>query len=114
MSINLGKKRVNTVTIAASGQTSTAFECNETLPVALIMPAALTGTSMTFTGSVDGSTFTALNDEAGNAISATIAASKIISLGNLSKHFMGLTHIKFVSGSAEAAARTITVVGRYV
>jgi hypothetical protein len=101
-----------TVTIAESGTVSTAADLVGARLVAIITPGTLTGTAMTFQGSVDNSTFVAVHNDLGAAISATVAASRYIVLDPAD--FAGIRYIKVVSGSAEAAARTITLVARPV
>ncbi len=93
-------------TVIANGDTvSPAIECgNNTLSV-LQFPAALTSTTMTFQGSLDGTTFGVIEDEAGAALSIAVAATVCVSL--TTGNFRGYKAIKLVAGSAEGAARTI-------
>ena len=79
--------------------------------VALITPAALTGTTFTFEASVDGTTFAPVYNEA-TLYSLTVSTSRYIAL-NLSV-FAGAQNIKVVSGSAEAGDRQIALVVREV
>jgi len=97
-----------TVTIANSGTVSTAAQLFGMRLVGIVTPSALTGTAMTFQASADGSTYTAMYDTDGNAISYTVAASRWIPV--TADVFGGVPYIKVVSGSSEAAARTITLV----
>lgn len=98
-----------TATIANGGTVSTAVPLNGGLPVCLQMPAAFTGTSVSFQGSFDGSAFQAVY-VSGAAYSETVAASKMIVLD--STMFLGFKEIKVVSGSAEGGARAIGVILR--
>ncbi len=76
---------------------------------ALSMPAAFTGTAITFQVSIDGgTTWNALYDDTGTLVTVTVAASRHIRL--IPSLFAGLDHIKLVSGSAEGAARSIGLV----
>ena len=100
------------VTISSGGTVSSALELGVGRSVlALVTPAALTGTALSFQASVDGSTYNTVTDE-GSAYSVTAAASRFISIkpGLL----VGARYIKVVSGSAEGADRTIVVVSREV
>lgn len=96
-----------TATIANGQTTSDAVNCGDKPPVMLRMPAAFTGTSLTFQGSQDGVTFQEI-DAGGSAYSVTVAASKDIALDPLK--FGGARFIKLVSGSAEGADRAVIVV----
>lgn len=106
-------KKIN-ATIANGAQTSGAIrippnQSGLSLLCGLSMPAAFTGTTMTFTVSTDaGTTFNALYDDTGTQISVTVAASRYIRL--IPSLFAGIDHLKIVSGSAEGAARTVGLV----
>lgn len=97
----------DTVTIASSGTESTAADlANKTL-VGFFLPSALTGTTMTFKAfNAPDATYYTMADGAGADISKTVAASKYIPLNP--QDYIGVSSLKFVSGSSEAAERTIT------
>ena len=99
--------------VIANGQTvSEAAPFYGLRLVGLITPAALTGTSVTFQGSVDGVTYVPIYDSAGVAITATVSTSRWTVLDPAD--FAGMAYIKVVSGSAEGAARTIVLIARPV
>lgn len=102
--------QTTTLTVANGATLSDAINCNGQGIIGVIMPAALTSTAMTFTGSQDNVTFTALYNAAGTALSTTVAANRIILFtpGDL----IGLQWIKLVMGSAEGGARSIQVITR--
>lgn len=98
-----------TVTIASSGTTSGAIDLGEWLIAGIITPSALTGTAFTFTASdTEDGTYNACHDSSGTAISVTVAASRHVLIEP--QTFAGARWLKIVSGSAEGAARNITVV----
>ena len=98
----------STVTIESSGTTSSARDLNGLGNlVALVTPSTLTGTSFTFQASVDGSTYNNVYNE-GTQYSVTVAASRYVALDPAV--FAGAQYVKVVSGSTEAAERTITLV----
>jgi hypothetical protein len=98
----------STVTIESSGTTSSARDLNGLGNlVALVTPSALTGTSFTFQASVDGTTYNNVYNE-GTQYSVTVAASRYVALDPAV--FAGAQYVKVVSGSSEAAERTITLV----
>jgi len=111
------------VTIASSGTQSTALTLDGAFTlVGFIMPAAFTGTSLTVQQSMDerdasNSSWTPTNwynayDDGGNAVTFTVSTSRFI---NVSQNvLLASRHLRFVSGSTEGAARTITCVFRAV
>ena len=103
---------VTDTTIANGGTTSAAIDVPDGLsPVGFITPSALTSTAATFTVSVDGTNFYALKKNDGSAsISYTVAASGYYPMNPAD--WCGIANFKIVVGSAEAAARTITLVFR--
>ncbi len=99
-----------TVTIANGATLSSAADLTGYALVGIIMPAAFTGTSITFSMSDDGTTFYAITNAGGTALSATVAASKCILF--TPGDFVGVRHLKLTSGSAEGGARTIKLIMR--
>lgn len=98
-----------TVTIASGQTTSQAIDVGEWLIAGIRTPAALTGTTMTFTGATkEAGTYLAIRDSAGTAISVTVSADDHIVIEP--QTFAGVQWIKLVSGSSEAADREITLV----
>lgn len=108
-----------TATIASSGTTSGAISTGiinfeGTQLHGLEFPAAMTGTTMTFTGSrsSDG-TYVTLKEVGGASnYSVTVSASSFVPLDP--RVFATFPFIKLVSGSAEGAERSIVVHSRPV
>lgn len=100
----------STVTIANGATLSDAVDLSGYVLVGLIIPAAFTGTTITFSMSDDNATFYGINNAGGTALSATVAVSKCILF--TPGDFVGIRHLKLTSGSAEAAARTIKLITR--
>jgi hypothetical protein len=78
----------------------------------VIMPAAWTAANLTFQGSVDGTTFFDMYDEAGAEISITAAASRYIGCDALALELSGVEYLKVRSGTTgtpvnQAAAREV-------
>jgi hypothetical protein len=97
-----------TATIANGATSSDAVYLGDKLPVALQMPAAFTGASVSFTGSYDGVTYQAVTTgSAATPYSEGVAASKFVTLDP--SMFPGFRWMKIVSASAEGADRTILV-----
>ena len=99
---------ITSVSIANTGTVSTPITCDRgRIPLAIVTPAALTGTTFTFQGSADGSTYNNLYYE-GTAYSVTVSTSRHIALDR--RAFEGVKYMKVVSGSAEGGIRVIGVV----
>jgi hypothetical protein len=98
---------IASVVIANGDTVSSAAFMKNGVAGAIQLPAALTGTALTFQVSYDGVTYTALYGTDGNAVSYTVAASRVIPLNK--EVFAAFPFIKLVSGSAEGAARTLTI-----
>jgi hypothetical protein len=95
------------VTIALNGTASSALAIpNDCAVVSIQTPAALTGTTITLQGSQDGTNFGDVYVD-GAVYALTVTASKVYQIPP--RVTIGLKEIKLVSGSAEAAARTILV-----
>lgn len=71
------------------------------------LPADLTGTALTILVENGKGVYTTMADGAGSDVSYTVAASKYIPVSP--SRFSGCNKIKVKSGSAEEAARTITL-----
>jgi len=94
--------------IASSGTVSATLTLEASrIPLALITPAALTGTTFTFRASNDNATFYPVYLES-SAYSVTVSTSRHIALDR--RAMEGVKYFQVVSGSAEAAARTIGVI----
>lgn len=98
------------VTILNGAQDSDAIKIVPHLPVALVMPAAFTGTAITFwvSDSLAGTYVQVYN--AGTAVSATVAASRHVILDPT--QFYGARYLKIRSGSAEGADRIVKILAR--
>lgn len=99
---------VLTATIAISGTVSDAVLLYGATALAFQTPAALTGTSFTFQGSIDkGTTFKTIKDTTGAAISFTVAVDGSYPMD--ANVFAAYDQIKIVSGSTEVAERLILI-----
>lgn len=72
----------------------------------ILLPAAFTGTALTFEASVDGTNFFTLKTTtSGTSLSYTVAQGNFYAIDP--KDFYGVNWLKIVSGSAEGGARTL-------
>jgi hypothetical protein len=106
------KIRTLNAVIPNSGTISAAVDLVGTGLVAIQLPAAMTGTAISFQGSADGTTFGAIHDGAGAAVSITIAANLVVVVPSSITN--GSRWLKLVSGSTEAAERTIKLITKAI
>lgn len=107
------KNEVKTATIANGGTASAAVELGASAVLAIEMPAAFTGTTLSIHGcSTSGGTFAALKDAAGTANSFVVAANDRIWVDP--RLTAGWSWVKVVSGSAEGAERIVSLLCRPV
>ena len=110
-----------TATIDINETATLTVPCHGRAKVFLGIPSAFTGTTLTFTvqpfppadpaSPTAAPPFRQLRDESGNVVTATVAADRVLEIGELG----GCYAFTIVSGSSEAAARAIEVacVGPY-
>ena len=106
----MAKNRTSVDVVIANGATtSTAISMDGArIPLAIQLPAALTGTVITFQASVDsGVTYTALYDES-TLYSLTVSTSRWVALKR--SVFDAVTLVRLISGSTEGGTRTIQVI----
>jgi hypothetical protein len=106
--------RQHTATIANGQSLSGAVDLGTNRLFAIVMPAAMTGTSLTFQASHDGSTYNNIYGDDGNELTYTTAASRYVVVSSPAK-WVGVRYLKIRSGtsgapSAEGAARSLIVV----
>ncbi len=103
------KPVTRTVTILSGQTVSDVQDLRDYALVGIILPAAMTGVTMTFQVSdVRGGTYVPAYDSEGNQVSIGVAASRAIGFSGAEADAMSpFQFIKLVSGSAEGANRTI-------
>jgi hypothetical protein len=101
---------IQVAAIASSATTSDAINLAGMNLVGLVMPAAFTGTTVTFQASVDGTNYFDVYNTAGTQLSVTVGTSQYICLWP--SDLASIKNLKLVSGATEAAARSITLVMR--
>ena len=87
------------------GTTSAAIDLGGSAIIAVMPDADWAGTTLAFQASMDGTTYVAVQDDAGDALSYTVAASKYTIIPP--SKGIGMDLIKIVSGSSETATITI-------
>jgi hypothetical protein len=109
MGRSIGASVYTAPAVIASGQTaSAAIDLTHFMLAGLTMPAAFTGTAISFQVATSlAGTYVALEDENGDPYTLTVEASKYYPVNVI--HFIGGRFLKVVSGSAQGAERTITL-----
>lgn len=99
---------VAATSIASSGTTTPAIATQGLSLVGIQLPATFTGTTITFQGSVDGTTYQVIKSTtSGTSLSYTVAQATYVAIDPTP--FYGLKYIKLVSGSTEGGARSFSV-----
>lgn len=99
-----------TATIASGETKSGSIDLHETAQAGFILPAAFTGTAITFEVSADNVTFAPLEGSDGNPVSLTVSQGNAYAFPISTFPF---AFAKIVSGSAEGADRSITICRKY-
>jgi hypothetical protein len=107
-----GSKTLATATIASAATTSGAITLGANTITGMVLPAAFTGTALSFQVSADGATYVALYDSTNTLETMTVAQGRGYSVNPTV--FAGWPYMKIISGSTEAASRAITLVTRPV
>lgn len=99
-----------TATIASGQTISNMIDLGGNVLCGLSFPATLTGTSISFQVSNDGSTFKDYYNALGQLVSVIFVSNKFIGL--VPSDFAGFRFIKVVSQATEDGARSIELFGR--
>lgn len=98
--------------VLASGTTSTAVDMGSSALAGVVVPSGMASTSLTFTVSIDGTTYVPMKDRFGNSITVTISsAAAFHSLRDVLP--LGVRFVKVISGSSETT-KTVQLVGQQV
>ena len=105
MDVSLGQIVYNSLAIATSQPNSAVITTEGLSLCGILFPAAFTGTTVTFLAcDTLGGTYVPVYNSAG-AVSYTVAQGRYVAIDP--KDFYGIQFLKIVSGSSEAAGRTI-------
>lgn len=87
-----------TITIADNAQASSAFSTKGYARGSIGIPTGFVGTALTFSVSLDDSTYFGVEAAGGSAVSLTVEATKVYALP---VEIMGWPYVKVTSGSSE-------------
>lgn len=104
-------RRDQAATIASSGTESSVISLSDGyVPAGVWTPDTMTGTTLTFEALRFDGSYVTIEDGAGNDYTVIISGGEFIPLEP--KYFWGVSAFKIVSGSTEAAARTLYISSR--
>lgn len=101
---------ISRATILSGATVSDAIDLIGRGCLVIYLPATFTGATITFQGSYDNVTFLALYNTSNTQMSMTVTQNRAYVLSP--EDLVGIRYLKLVSGSAEGADRTITLVTR--
>jgi len=100
------------VTIAIGQTLSSALNCFGMNVCNILIPSGFTGTTISFYGSFDNTTYYPIYNTAGAALTATVVANSICALAPID--LAGFQFIKISSGSSQASSATLNISLRHL
>jgi len=106
-------RNVTKLATIANGQTaSDAVDTDTQLLLGILFPSAMTGSTVTFKFSTDGSSWKDVKETDGSAVSYTVSADDVIRIDPSGWAFASGGYLQIVSGSSEGAERKIVLIFR--
>ena len=106
------KSEVALIDISEDASNSIAINCDNMLLSGIVFPATMTGTTITFDYSVDGTTYVDVKETDGTEVSYTVSAGDMVRVDPSGWAFAGGGFLRVTSGSTEAADRKIKLIFR--
>ena len=98
------------IDISEDANNSSSAQCDGLLLSGIVFPAAMTGTSVTFDFSFDGSTWVDVVETDGTEVSYTVSAGNVVRVDPSGWAFASPGFLRISSGSSEASDRTINLI----
>jgi len=98
------------IDISANASISSGVQTNGLLLSGIVFPAAMTGTAITFDFSYDGTTWHDVHETDNTEVSYTISPGNVVRVDPSGWAFAAAGFLRVVSGSSEAADRTINLI----
>jgi len=98
------------IDISDNATNSSAAQCGGLLLSGVVFPAAMTGSTITFDFSFDGTTWYDVKETDGTDVSYTVSAGDVVRVDPSGWAFASAGFLRVVSGSSEAADRTINLI----
>lgn len=99
-----------TATVPNGDTVSNAVDLEDGTFLGFTVPAALTGSSVSFSVSLDGVTYVTMKDGAGTTLTLSIGVDQYVPVD--SGKFLGIRYIKLVCGSSQGAERVFQLATR--
>ena len=100
------------IDISDNATTSSAAQCDGLLLSGIVFPAAMTGATITFDFSFDGTNFVDVVETDGTEVSYTVTAGDVVRVDPSGWAFASTGFLRVVSASTESSARKITFLYR--
>ena len=98
------------IDISDNATTSSAAQCDGLLLSGIVFPAAMTGATITFDFSFDGTNFVDVVETDGTEVSYSVSAGNVVRVDPSGWAFASTGFLRVVSASSEAADRTINLI----
>ena len=98
------------IDVSEDASNSTGVQCDGLLLAGIVFPAAMTGSSVTFDFSFDGSTWVDVVETDGTAVSYTVTAGDVVRVDPSGWAFATAGSLRVTSNGTEAADRKIQLI----
>ena len=98
------------IDISDNATTSSAAQCDGLLLSGIVFPAAMTGATITFEFSFDGTNFVDVVETDGTEVSYSVSAGNVVRVDPSGWAFASTGFLRITSASSEAADRTINLI----
>ena len=98
------------IDISDNATTSSAAQCDGLLLSGIVFPAAMTGATVTFDFSFDGTNFVDVVETDGTEVSYSVSAGNVVRVDPSGWAFASTGFLRVVSNGTEAADRTINLI----
>ena len=98
------------IDISANANNSSAAQCDGLLLSGVVFPAAMTGSTITFDFSFDGTTWYDVVETDGTEVSYAVSVGNVVRVDPSGWAFAATGFLRVVSNGSEAADRTINLI----
>lgn len=98
------------IDVSEDASNSTGVQCDGLLLSGIVFPATMTGSSVTFDFSFDGSTWADVVETDGTAVSYAVSAGDVVRVDPSGWAFATAGSLRVTSNGTEAADRTINLI----
>ena len=98
------------IDISDNATNSSAVQCDGLLLSGIVFPAAMTGSTVTFDFSFDGTNWVDVVETDGTAVQYSVTAGDVVRVDPSGWAFAAVGFLRIVSSNSEAADRTINLI----